>query len=93
MKKIYKYLKKHLTKERYLHTIGVAYTATSLAMKYNPDTTNSQFIKKAEIAGLLHDCAKCLSHEKRLSVCKKNHLDITEVEKENPVLHTIREEQ
>ena len=29
MKKIKKYLKKHLTKERYQHTIGVAYTAVS----------------------------------------------------------------
>ena len=86
MKKIYKYLKKHLTKERYLHTIGVAYTATSLAMKYNPDTTNSQFIKKAEIAGLLHDCAKCMDNNKKIKLCNKNNIKYTSFEAEQPNL-------
>ena len=57
MKKIKKYLKKHLTKERYHHTVGVAYTAMSMAMKYNPQPDNNEFMIKAEIAGLLHDCA------------------------------------
>ena len=51
MKKIKKYLKKHLTKERYHHTVGVAYTAMSMAMKYNPQPDNNEFIIKAEIAG------------------------------------------
>ena len=41
MKKIKKYLKKHLTKERYHHTVGVAYTAMSMAMKYNPQPDNN----------------------------------------------------
>ena len=50
MKKIKKYLKKHLTKDRYHHTLGVAYIAVALAMRYNPDTRNSDFIKKAEIS-------------------------------------------
>lgn len=73
-------IKKVLEEKRFEHTLGVAYTAANLAFVYDYDD------KKAFVAGLLHDCAKCLSHEKRLSVCKKNHLDITEVEKENPVL-------
>ena len=73
-------IKKVLEVKRFEHTLGVAYTAANLAFVYDYDE------KKAFVAGLLHDCAKCLSHEKRLSVCKKNHLDITEVEKENPVL-------
>ena len=73
-------IKKVLEEKRFQHTLGVAYTASNLAFVYDYDE------KKAFVAGLLHDCAKCLSHEKRLSVCKKNHLDITEVEKENPVL-------
>ena len=38
------------------------------------------------VAGLLHDSAKCLSHQKRLSVCKKNHIKVTDIEEENPVL-------
>ena len=74
MKKIKKYLKKHLTKERYQHTIGVAYTAVSMAMRYNPDTENSDFMKKAEIAGLLHDCAKCIDNDKKLIICDKNNI-------------------
>ena len=51
-------LKRKLSDSRYLHTIGVAYTAGSLAMKYSCD------INTAVAAGLLHDCAKCLPKEK-----------------------------
>lgn len=86
MKKIKKYLKKHLTKERYQHTLGVAYTAMALAMKYNPDTSNSDFVKKAEIAGLLHDCAKNMDTGKKLRICDKNNIPYTELESENSYL-------
>ena len=86
MKKIKKYLKKQLTKDRYQHTLGVAYTATAMAMKYNPDTTCSDFIKKAELAGLLHDCAKCMSNEKKIKICKKYHISYSEFEAENAYL-------
>ena len=67
MKKIKKYLKKHLTKDRYHHTLGVASTAVAMAMRYNPDPSNSNFIKRAELAGLLHDCAKCMDNNKKTS--------------------------
>ena len=63
-------MKKVLETKRYEHTLGVAYTAANLAFVYEIDT------KKALVAGLLHDCAKCLSHQKRISVCKKNEIDI-----------------
>ncbi len=43
-------------------------------------------IQKAQTAGLLHDCAKCLSDDKRLSICKKNHIPVTELEGRNPFL-------
>lgn len=86
MNKIKKYLKKHLTKERYQHTLGVAYTATSLAMKYNPDITNSDFMKKAELAGLLHDCAKNMDNGKKLRLCDKNNIPYSEMEAENTFL-------
>lgn len=86
MKKIKKYLKKHLTKERYQHTLGVAYTATAMAMKYNPDTTNSDFIKKAELAGLLHDCAKNMDNGKKIRICDKNNISYTSIEAENTFL-------
>lgn len=73
-------MKKVLEPKRYEHTLGVAYTAANLAFVYEVD------VKKAMVAGLLHDCAKCLSHQKRISVCKKNEIEISQVEMENPVL-------
>ena len=86
MKKIKKYLKKHLTKERYHHTVGVAYTAMSMAMKYNPQPDNNEFMIKAEIAGLLHDCAKCMDNDKKHRICNKNRISYSKIEAENPYL-------
>ena len=51
------YLKENLSSERYFHTLGVMEEAIELAKRYNAD------IKKAEIAGLLHDNAKCMTKE------------------------------
>lgn len=73
-------LQKVLTQKRYTHTLGVSYTAAALAMKYGYD------IKKAQVAGLLHDCAKCNSDEKMLEKCIKNKIEMTDVEKRNPYL-------
>ena len=86
MKKIKKYLKKHLTKERYQHTLGVAYTATAMAMKYNPDTTNSDFIRKAELPGLFHDCAKNMDNKKKIRICDKNNIPYSDFEAQNTYL-------
>jgi len=86
MKKIKKYLKKHLTKERYQHTLGVAYTAAALAMKYNPDTSNANLVKRAQLAGLLHDCAKCMGDEKKLRICDKNNISYSHIEAQHPYL-------
>ena len=41
---------------------------------------------KAMLAGLLHDCAKCLSTDKKIGLCVKKNIDITEVEMSNPGL-------
>ena len=43
-------------------------------------------IEKAMLAGLLHDCAKCISTEKKIGLCVKKNIDITEVEISNPGL-------
>ncbi|MBE5875291.1 MAG: HD domain-containing protein [Lachnospiraceae bacterium] len=86
MKKIKKYLKKELTKERYHHTESVAYIAVAMAMRYNPDTTNSDFADKAMIAGMLHDCAKCMDNEEKLRICDKYKIVYSELEKENAFL-------
>lgn len=80
IKKIRKSMEKALDSKRYEHTLGVAYTACALAMRYDAD------MEKAQIAGLLHDCAKCLSDDKKISICKKNNVEITPIEQRNPYL-------
>ncbi|MCM1044373.1 MAG: bis(5'-nucleosyl)-tetraphosphatase (symmetrical) YqeK [Candidatus Gastranaerophilales bacterium] len=80
LKKIRKSMEKTLDAKRYEHTLGVAYTAAALAMRYDVP------IKSAQMAGLLHDCAKCMSDEKRLSICRKHNISVNEIERRNPFL-------
>lgn len=80
LKKIRKEMEKMLDPKRYEHTLGVEYTAAALAMRYGAD------IKNAQLAGLLHDCAKCMSDEKRLKICEKHNISVNEVERRNPYL-------
>lgn len=75
-----KEMEKALENKRYEHTLGVAFTAVSLAMRYGYD------LKKAQTAGLLHDCAKNMSNEKRLHICHKHNIEITPSEEKNPFL-------
>lgn len=75
-----KKLQKKLDNDRYEHTIGVMYTAAALAMRYEYD------INKASLAGLLHDNAKCIPYEKKIQMCQKYNLHLTDSEKENPAL-------
>ena len=78
--KINKKLRKKLDKERYEHTLGVMYTASALAMCHNAD------IEQALLAGLLHDCAKCIPNDKKIKLCRRNRLEISDVELKNPSL-------
>lgn len=71
---IKKRLKAELKASRYKHTIGVAYTAMALAMRYEVS------IKDAELAGLLHDCAKCMSDEELLKICNDYNISLSEAE-------------
>ena len=73
-------VKRELDRERYQHTLGVAYTASCLAMRYGAD------IEDAYIAGLLHDCAKCIPNDDKLEICRKYGIKVTDCEKENPSL-------
>lgn len=77
---IKKDLKKKLTSDRYIHTMGVAHTCEALAMSIGYD------IKKAYIAGLLHDCAKCIPDAKKIKKCEKNNIFISDIERESPYL-------
>jgi len=82
--KIREKLKKNLSDARYQHTLGVAYTAACLAMRYDADPL------KAETAGLLHDCAKQYKDKELLKVCMEKGFPLGEEEKKAPqILHAI----
>ena len=78
--KMQKKVKRYLDKDRYDHTIGVMHTAGCLAMRYGAD------LEKALIAGLLHDCAKCVPSAEKIKLCERNHIEISEAEYQNPGL-------
>lgn len=78
--KIRRKLMTELDKERYEHTLGVMYTAASMAMCHDED------VEKALLAGILHDCAKCITSDVKLKMCDKYHLNVSDIEKKNPGL-------
>lgn len=80
LQQMQKQLKTTIDGERYFHTLGVMYTSAALAMVYEVD------LETAQIAGLLHDCAKCLTNEERLAICKEQNIAISEAELQNPFL-------
>lgn len=80
IRKIQKELKKHLDEERYEHTLGVMYTSAALAMRYQAN------LEQALLAGLLHDCAKCIPNSEKIQICREERLAVSEVEKANPSL-------
>lgn len=78
--KLQKKVKKELDSSRFQHTMGVMYTAAALAMCYGAD------IERAQVAGLLHDCAKCIPNDKKIRMCKERQIEITKVELSSPFL-------
>lgn len=78
--KMQRKLKKELDDDRYRHTLGVMYISAALAMRYGDD------LEKAQVAGLLHDCAKCIPNEKKIKLCEKHQIPISRVEQGAPFL-------
>lgn len=74
------WLKGNVDEERLLHSLGCAQCAAELARKFNLDE------KKAYIAGLLHDCAKCLEQDNMLQLAQNLNLDEKEL-MNSKVLH------
>lgn len=73
-------LQHKMKEKRFVHTVGVLYTAAALAMRYEEN------IENASVAGLLHDNAKYFSDEKMIAKCEKYEIEIREVERRNPYL-------
>ncbi len=80
LKKIVKELENNLDGRRFAHTMGVAYTAASLAMSMGMDH------ERAFLAGLLHDCAKSMDDKGYIDYCEKHGIEISDIERANPPL-------
>lgn len=77
---IRKHLKKKLNPFRYEHILGVSFTCQALAMRYGFD------LGQAEMAGLLHDCAKRYENTVLTEKCIKYGIPIRPSEEEDPSL-------
>lgn len=73
-------LKGRLNHSRYRHTQGVMYMASALAMRYSCN------IRQAMLAGLLHDCAKCIPPEEMFRLCEKYQVLLSSHEAKHPPL-------
>jgi predicted HD superfamily hydrolase involved in NAD metabolism len=79
-----KKLRKILKPDRYEHSLSVSFTSICLAMRYGAD------LYQAEVAGLLHDCAKQFSDEELIKLCKKEKVELTDdVLKAPQVIHSV----
>ena len=80
MDKLFADLKPH----RYAHSLAVALTAKNLAARYGEDES------RAELAGLLHDCAKCLPLAEMRNIAEEHHLtDDQSFLESGALLHSI----
>ena len=75
-------VKQRQTAKRFEHTLGVAYTAACMAFTLDVPPL------KAELAGLLHDCAKCYTDKELISMCQHDKVELTSEELASPaVIH------
>lgn len=73
-----------LSAKRFAHTLGVAATARRLALRHGLDAD------RAEAAGLLHDCAKCMPLKDMQRIARENALTADEAILESgALLHAI----
>lgn len=72
------YVKQTLSKKRYYHSICVMERCAELAKHYN------QNIEEAKKVGILHDIAKEMNDEEKITYAKENGLEIDQVEQSHP---------
>lgn len=66
-----------LTEHRLTHSIGVMETAMEMAKRFGVD------MQKAQIAGLLHDCAKQIDYSVQLAMCEERGIALDGIKREN----------
>ncbi|HOM44108.1 MAG TPA: HD domain-containing protein, partial [Bacillota bacterium] len=70
---IMEHLEKTISSKRYIHSVNVSKTAKKLAEFYEYDAV------KAEIAGLVHDCARDLEKPLQLKCLKEEGIEADEL--------------
>ena len=73
-------LRSMLDEKRFNHSIGVSVTAGEMAQRFGVD------VYKAELSGLVHDCAKNIPYDELKTVCEKFGYIPDEIELKNPGL-------
>ncbi len=73
-------VKLRLSEKRFNHSECVMERCIEIAKKFNQD------IEIAAKVGIAHDIAKEMTNEEKLEYVKENHIEIDEVERENPTL-------
>ena len=73
-------LAKSLKPSRYQHSLGVAETAVFLAERFGINR------EQAQVAGLLHDCAREFPNEDLIQEAEKRQIAVEPVEKQMPLL-------
>lgn len=73
-------LKQNLDEKRFNHSLGVMETAAKLAKHYGVD------MEKAEIAGLLHDCARCMDTFSQLKMAENFGILLDDVSRREKAL-------
>ncbi|AZT90453.1 HD domain-containing protein [Caldicellulosiruptor changbaiensis] len=73
-------LKELLDEQRFVHSLGTMDCAMMLAKRFDED------VQKAMIAGLVHDCAKCLKKEELLNCAFKSGIVIDNIMISQPEL-------
>ncbi len=77
---LYSEMEKRLKHHRFIHSVMVAGTAAALAMKYGADPG------RAQVAGILHDNAKCYDDEELVELCRKKDIAISDFEEKHGFL-------
>ncbi len=75
-------LQSSLSIERYIHTLGVTEEAKKLAKQFGREN----MVEKAEVAALLHDCAKDYPNDLKLRLCREYHVPLDDIMKKNTEL-------
>ena len=84
IKEYEKIIRPRLKDARFKHSKNVAKEAARLAKKYGAD------VRKAEIAGILHDITKETPEKEQLEIIKRAGIELTELEAGSPKLwHAI----